>query len=117
MYALSLVLAQSLSVDVPRPKHVVVLVVDDLGYGDLGFTGSGIRTPVLDGLAAGGVLLKSYYVQRACSPTRASILSARYNIRYGMQSGVLETGQRFGLSLNETLLPESLKAAHAHTIP
>jgi hypothetical protein len=94
---------------VPPPRHVVLIVADDLGYGDLGYTGSDVKTPTLDGLAKSGVILSSYYVQRACSPTRASILSARYNIRYGMQSGVLETGQLFGLDLNETMLPQALR--------
>ena len=53
------------------PKHILLIVVDDLGYADLGFTGSLIRTPNIDALAAAGVTLSSFYVQRACSPTRA----------------------------------------------
>lgn len=77
-----------------------------------------MKTPVLDDLAANGVRLLSYYVQRACSPTRAAIQTGRYNIRYRMQSGVLETGQRFGLALDETVLPQALRmAAPALTNP
>ena len=78
-------------------------------YGDLGIVGSGIQTPVLDSLAQQGVWLTSYYVQRACSPTRAALMTGRYNWRYGMQSGVLEPGQRFGLDLRETTLPEAVR--------
>ena len=54
----------------PSAKHLLLVVADDLGYGDLGITGSAVKTPVLDDLAANGVRLLSYYVQRACSPTR-----------------------------------------------
>jgi hypothetical protein len=95
----------------PKARHLVLLVVDDLGFGDLGYTGSGIKTPVLDGLAASGVTLGQYYVMRACSPTRASLHTGRFVIRYGMQSGVIETGQAFGLDLGETVLPQALKQA------
>ena len=84
----------------PLAKHAVLVVADDLGFGDLGFTGSAVKTPVLDALAKGGVILRAYYVQRACSPTRAAMQTGRYNIRNGMNAGVLETGQPFGLALN-----------------
>jgi arylsulfatase A-like enzyme len=77
----------------------------------LGFTGSQIRTPNIDALAASGVLLKSFYVQRACSPTRAALLTGRYNIRYGFQSGVLKDLNNYSLPLAETLLPAFVKRA------
>jgi hypothetical protein len=83
----------------------------------LDLTGSAVKTPVLDDLAVNGVRLLSYYVQRACSPTRAAIQTGRYNIRYRMQSGVLEPGQRFGLALDETLLPEALGLASPEPTP
>jgi hypothetical protein len=103
--------AAATSAPPPKARHLVLLVVDDLGFGDLGYTGSGIKTPVLDGLAASGVTLGQYYVMRACSPTRASLHTGRFVIRYGMQSGVIETGQAFGLDLGETVLPQALKQA------
>lgn len=95
----------------PTAKHLVLLVVDDLGYGDLGYTGSAVKTPVLDELATTGVILSNYYVMRACSPTRASLATGRFVIRYGMNSGVIETGQAFGLNLGETILPQALRKA------
>jgi arylsulfatase A-like enzyme len=91
------------------PKHVLLIVADDLGYADLGYTGSLINTPNIDALAAAGVKLSSFYVQRACSPTRAALLTGRYNIRYGFQSGVLEGTYNYSLSVAETLLPSFLK--------
>eukprot|EP00041_Stephanoeca_diplocostata_P030711 m.936691 g.936691 ORF g.936691 m.936691 type:complete len:653 (+) comp23811_c0_seq3:148-2106(+) len=93
----------------PNPRHVLLIVADDLGHADLGYTGSLINTSHLDFLATNGVILTNYYVQRACSPTRAALLTGRYNIRYGMQSGVLESGQAWGVNLDETMLPEALR--------
>jgi arylsulfatase I/J len=101
------------------PKHVVLIVVDDLGSADLGFTGSQIATPNIDAMAASGVRLGSFYVQRACSPTRAALMTGRYNLRYGFQSGVLEDNDGYALPINETLLPAFFKAttrAKAHMV-
>eukprot|EP00756_Hemistasia_phaeocysticola_P054366 Hpha_TRINITY_DN30294_c0_g1::TRINITY_DN30294_c0_g1_i1::g.27098::m.27098 len=96
---------------VPSPKHVVLIVADDLGYADLGYTGSQISTPNIDRLAAQGVKLSNFYVQRACSPTRAALLTGRYNIRYGFQSGVLKDRNNYSLPLTETLLPQFVQRA------
>ena len=57
-----------------RP-NVLIVVADDLGYSDLGVTGGEIRTPHLDALARSGLLLTSFLVSPACSPTRAMLLS------------------------------------------
>ena len=87
-------------------RHVILIVADDLGYADLGYTGSQIATPNIDKLASQGVKLSDFYVQRACSPTRAALMTGRYNIRYGFQSGVLTDHNNYSLPLTETLLPE-----------
>src|SRR4029453_17376351 len=55
-------------------SNVLVIVADDLGYTDLGVTGGEIRTPHLDALARSGLLLTSFLVSPACSPTRAMLL-------------------------------------------
>jgi arylsulfatase A-like enzyme len=60
-----------------RP-HIVFLLADDLGWGDVGFHGSEIKTPCLDRLAASGARLEQFYVQPVCSPTRASLMTGRY---------------------------------------
>jgi hypothetical protein len=57
----------------PRP-HVVCIVADDLGWKDVGFHGSDIKTPHLDKLAQEGVKLEQFYVQPMCTPTRAALL-------------------------------------------
>lgn len=67
-----------------RPLHIVLVVVDDFGWSDVGFHGSKINTPNMDKLAAEGVILDNYYVQPICSPTRSALLSGRYPIHTGV---------------------------------
>ncbi len=59
----------------PARPNALIVVADDLGYTDLGVLGSEIRTPHLDALARSGLLLTSFLVAPACSPTRAMLLS------------------------------------------
>ncbi|KAK2118037.1 hypothetical protein P7K49_004924, partial [Saguinus oedipus] len=63
-----------------RPPHLVFVLADDLGWNDVGFHGSRIRTPHLDALAAGGVLLDNYYTQPLCTPSRSQLLTGRYQV-------------------------------------
>lgn len=63
-----------------QPPHMFLVVIDDLGHSDVGLTGSGIHTPVLDSLAAGGIIMDSYYVQSKCSPSRAAMQTGRYEL-------------------------------------
>lgn len=60
-----------------RPPHLIFIMVDDQGYGDIGYHGSDIHTPVLDQLAAQGVKLENYYVQPICSPSRSQLMTGR----------------------------------------
>ncbi|MGH7959206.1 MAG: arylsulfatase B [Opitutaceae bacterium] len=66
-----------------RP-NIVIIVADDLGWGDVGWHGSSIKTPHLDRLVRAGVELDQHYVSPMCSPTRAAILSGRYASRFGV---------------------------------
>lgn len=63
--------------------HILLLLVDDLGWSDVGYHGSKIRTPNVDKLASEGVILDSYYVQPYCTPTRGSLMTGRYPIHTG----------------------------------
>ncbi|MDB4473424.1 arylsulfatase [Opitutaceae bacterium] len=97
-----------------RP-NIVLIVADDLGYGDVGFHGSDIRTPNLDRLAATGVSLEQFYVAPMCSPTRAGLMTGRYPLRFGLMRAVIPPQRDFGLDPAETLLPEYLRdAGYAH---
>lgn len=93
-----------------RP-HLVYLLADDLGWKDVGWHGSEIRTPNLDALAAGGARLEQFYVQPVCSPTRAALLTGRYPIRHGLQVDVIRPNARYGLPLEERTLPRALQQA------
>ena len=68
-----------------RRPNVILIVADDLGYGDLAIFGNPVvRTPHLDALARRGVLLSQHYSgSPICAPARASILTGRYNHRTG----------------------------------
>ena len=89
----------------PAKPNIVYILADDLGWKDVGFHGSDIRTPSLDRLAAGGTQLGQFYAQPMCTPTRAALLTGRYPLRYGLQTGVIPTGGSYGLPTDEWLLP------------
>jgi hypothetical protein len=63
------------------PPHLVFVLADDLGWNDVSFHGSSLRTPHLDALAAGGVQLDNYYTQPLCTPSRSQLLTGRYQVR------------------------------------
>ena len=63
---------------------MVLVVLDDVGFAQLGCYGSDIETPVLDGLAAGGIRLANFHTTSLCSPTRACLLTGRNHHRSGM---------------------------------
>ena len=69
--------------------NIVYIVADDLGWKDVGFHGSDIRTPNIDRLAADGARLEQYYAQPMCTPTRAALMTGRYPLRYGLQTAVI----------------------------
>jgi arylsulfatase A-like enzyme len=98
----------------PRP-HIVFLLADDLGWGDVGWHGSEIKTPNLDKLAASGAKLERFYVQPVCSPTRAALMTGRYPMRYGLQVGVVRPWAQYGLPLEERTLAQALKDAGYET--
>jgi arylsulfatase len=92
--------------DPPRP-NIVLIVADDLGYGDLGCYGaSDIKTPNIDRLAAGGTRFTSFTVaQPVCTASRAALLTGCYPNRIGM-AGALNHTSTVGVGRNETLLSE-----------
>lgn len=65
--------------------NVILVMTDDQGYGDLGLHGNEmIETPELDHFAAQGIELTQFYVSPVCAPTRASLMTGRYNYRTGV---------------------------------
>ena len=93
----------------PVRPSILFILADDLGWKDVGFHGSDIRTPNLDKLASEGCILEQLYTQPMCTPTRACLMTGRYPWRYGLQTGVIPAGHNYGLATDEWLLPQALK--------
>src|SRR5437660_11505991 len=79
--------ALTLAGDKAKP-NIVVIISDDLGWRDVGYHDSEIRTPNLDRLAKAGVRLERHYVYPTCSPTRAGILTGRNPSRFGIHGPI-----------------------------
>ncbi len=95
-----------------QQPNIIMIMTDDLGWGDVGFNGNKvIRTPNLDRLAAGGVTFDRFYAAApVCSPTRASVLTGRNPFRMGITHA--NTGH---LPEEEVTLPELLQEAGYRT--
>jgi arylsulfatase A-like enzyme len=94
--------------DKARRPNVIVLLADDLGYADLGFQGcEDIPTPHLDALAKGGIRCTNGYVSGPyCSPTRAGLLTGRYQTRFGHEFNPGGKNADAGLPLSETTIAD-----------
>jgi len=97
-----------------KQPNIIVILADDLGYGDLGCYGSAdIASPVIDRLAAGGMRFTDFHSNGpVCSPTRAAMLTGRYQQRCGIEGVVTAANHRAtGMPLVETTFAEVLKSA------
>jgi arylsulfatase A-like enzyme len=95
-----------------RPPNVIVILADDLGYADLGFQGcQDIPTPHIDSLAASGVRCTAAYVScPVCAPSRAGLLTGRYQQRFGFEYNPA-FGPKAGLALEEKTIADRLRKA------
>jgi arylsulfatase A-like enzyme len=96
-----------------RKPNVVILLADDLGYADVGFQGcKDIPTPHIDTLARNGVRCTNGYVSGPyCSPTRAGLMTGRYQQRFGHEFNPGGKDDHIGLPVSETTIADRLKAA------
>jgi arylsulfatase len=92
----------------PKP-NIILVMTDDQGYGDLGWTGNPIiRTPHIDAFARESVRFTDFHVSPTCAPTRCSLMTGRHEFR----SGVTHTiNERERMSLKAVTLPQVLKSA------
>ncbi|AKJ63421.1 arylsulfatase B [Kiritimatiella glycovorans] len=94
-----------------RQPNVVLVMADDLGWGDVGYHGGEAATPNIDRISSQGVRFSRFYAQPICSPTRAALMTGRYAWRSGMASGVVLNHLDYGLPLDEVTLGEVMKSA------
>jgi len=94
----------------PQKPNVLILYADDLGYGEVGCYGfKEVPTPNIDSIAANGIRFTSGYVAAPlCSPSRAGLMTGRYQQRFGHENNGMAPGH--GLPLTETTLANRMKS-------
>src|ERR1700761_4694280 len=97
-----------------RPPDFVVVLCDELGYGDVSLYGpGGIATPNIERLGREGVVATDYYAPaNLCSPSRAGLLTGRYPVRTGLGYEVIMQQDDRGLPLTEVTIAKALKPAY-----
>jgi arylsulfatase A-like enzyme len=108
-FGLAFVLAGAVAARAAEQPNVVVFLADDLGWGELGCQGNPqIPTPNIDSISANGIRFTQGYVSGPyCSPTRAGLMSGRYQTRFGHEFN--STARHAGLSLDETTMATRMK--------
>lgn len=98
-----------------RQPNVIIILADDLGFGDVGCNGATrIRTPHLDQMAAEGVRFTDFYASaNICTPSRAGLLTGRYAIRSGLAHEVIQPTDTTGLPRSEITIAQALKPDYA----
>ncbi len=108
----------------PEKPNILIILADDLGWGDLGCTGSEVvKTPNIDRLADNGMMFTSAYVTSSvCAPSRAGLLTGRFPQRFGFENNLTHwdenkpTQEQFhGLNPSELTIADHLKAAGYET--
>ena len=96
--------------------NIIIILTDDLGWGDVSYNGGPISTPNIDKLAKDGVQMNRFYAAPTCSPTRAALMTGVNSL----ENGVIRpfdnpTADRYGLPLRYKIMPEYLKDAGYQT--
>jgi len=110
----TLVTAKAPEASYEKP-NIVILLADDLGFADLGFRGSDIKTPNIDRLAREGLTLNRFYSMPICTPTRSALMTARDPMKLGSIYAGFQPWQNGGVSPDEHFMPESFQAAGYQT--
>ena len=94
--------------------NILIILADDLGWNDVSYHGSELKTPIIDKLISSGVELDRFYVQPTCSPTRAELMTGKSAMRLGITRPISKN-QKLGLGLEEKILPQYLKELNYST--
>lgn len=98
-------MAQEIEADTLTLPNIVLIVIDDMGWNDVSYHGSEIRTPTMDRLAKEGIELNRFYVHPACSPTRSALMTGKAAVRLGFVNPLGKNNVR-GLPLSEKIMPQ-----------
>ncbi|GFR28709.1 arylsulfatase B [Trichonephila clavata] len=93
-----------------QQPNIVLIYADDLGHNDVSYNGfPQIPTPNIDALALNGVIIRNYYGEWLCTPSRGSLFTGKYASRLGLHHSVIKGGEDSGLPLDEITLAQRLK--------
>ena len=99
----------------PAAPNVVILLADDLGWHDVGYHESEIRTPNIDRLAAEGVRFERAYSFPVCSPTRSGLMTGRSPMRLGVAYTVIRPWSKYGVPVSERFMAQAFHDAGYQT--
>ena len=88
--------------------NIVFILVDDLGWADVSYHGSKIKTPNIDSLAKNGIKFEKFYSSQFTSQAQSSLLTGRYPFRMGLQTSSIFSDTNYGIPEDEELLSEIL---------
>ena len=94
--------------DCDKP-NIIMILLDDLGWNDIGYQGADYSTPTIDSMAAEGIRLNQYYTQSLCSPSRTALLSGKYPYNLGLADSLITNGVPLGLNLEDIIFTRGLK--------
>jgi len=108
----SAALSQAAAQTQPAHPNVLLILADDLGWGDVGYQGSEIKTPHIDHLATESVQFTQCHVYPLCSPTRSGLMTGRSPMRFGLIYSVVRPWATYGIPLDEHIgfVLDSMKA-------
>ena len=116
MSRLYILLMLFLSVSIYSKPNVIIILTDDLGWGDVSYHGGHIPTPNIDALAKNGVELNRFYASPVCSPTRASLLTGLHIFNHGIIRPLANpTAEQYGLPVDLKIMPQFFKEAGYQT--
>lgn len=95
--------------------NIIIMMADDLGWADLGFRGSDIRTPNIDRLAREGMVLDRFYSLPICTPTRAALMTGRDPMKLGAAYAGFQPWQNGGVAPQERFMSEAFQEAGYQT--
>ncbi|MDR0836596.1 MAG: arylsulfatase [Tannerella sp.] len=99
------------SVNSNDKPNIVIVLADDLGWGDVGYHGSSIKTPNIDKLSQTAIQLNRFYVAPISSPTRTGLMTGKYPNRLGIREVVIPPWRDYGIEPEEIMLPQELAKA------